>query len=752
MGTTTDASIEPTVRAAFPAAPAIALADRDDTADELHGLTIADPYRYLEDPDAERTVAFVGAQNAASAPYLAALPAAPYFARTVTELLTRPRSGTPWERGGRYFRMDNPGDADQDRLLTAASLAELIESPTVLLDPNTLAGDGTVALLGATTSPDGMLMAIELAEAGSDWCTITVLNCSDGSALADRLEWTKFVGATWLPDSSGVLYWRYPAPSGQEFAQEFVSELPAGELALHLLGTDQAEDTVVWSRSGDPAGADWMVFPEFSSDGCWLLLTASPGTDSRTVVEARRVTGGSAAFGDPVVVVADLADPHWPVEVLDDVLYLRTEAGAERGRLVTIDLPALSTGAVAPEEFVEVIAEHPQDLLVSVHPLAAAFLVVTSQDTAHRGQLVGIDGGHIADIQLPYPASLAAAHGRTESTELFLGWTSFTRRLLVQRVELTAEGVAVQEIPSGPADSVGVDIVAERRRGTSADGTEVPMTVVRRADLPAEVPAPTLLYGYGGFDIPMLPSFSALFSAWVQAGGIFVVANLRGGGEFGQRWHRAGMRRDKQRVFDDLYGCAEALIDDGTTTAAQLAVHGRSNGGLLVGAAITQRPELWAAALPTVGVMDMLRFHLFTIGRAWTAEYGNPDDADDFDAILAYSPLHNLTDGSSYPPTLICTGDHDDRVVPAHSLKFGAGLQRSQAGDGPVLLRIDTRAGHGMGKPVRALAAEYADQLSFAAAYTGLNPPQLIATCQSVRTGAPPANSAMSSGRITRSG
>ncbi|MGI8417243.1 MAG: hypothetical protein ACR2P2_13780 [Nakamurella sp.] len=467
-------------------------ADRDATADQLHGVTIADPYRYLEDPDADRTVAFVDAQNAASAPYLAALPAAGYFASGVIELLTRPRSGTPWERGGRYFRMDNPGDADQDRLLTAGTLAELISSPTVLLDPNTLAGDGTVALMGATASPDGKLVAIELAEAGSDWRTISVLNCADGGELADRLEWTKFVGASWLPDSSGLLYWRFPAPSGQEFAQEFVTELPDGELALHLLGTEQSADTVVWSRGSDPAAADWIVSPQFSSDGRWLLLTASPGTDSRTVVEARRVSGGSV-IGDPVVVVADLADAHWPVEVLADVLYLRTEAGAERGRLVSIELAALSTGAVAPAEFTEVIAEDSQELLVSVHSLAGAFLLVTSQDTAHRGRLVAIDGSHLADLQLPHPASLAAAHSRTKSAELFLGWTSFTRRLLVQRVELTAEGVAVQEIPSGPPQSGSAEVVAERRRGASADGTEVPMTVVRRADLPVDAPAPTLL-------------------------------------------------------------------------------------------------------------------------------------------------------------------------------------------------------------------------------------------------------------------
>ncbi len=290
----------------------------------------------------------------------------------------------------------------------------------------------------------------------------------------------------------------------------------------------------------------------------------------------------------------------------------------------------------------------------------------------------------------------------------------------MQRLDLTAETLAPTVVPSG-SDPVGTDTHAERRVGTSSDGTAVPMTVVHRTDLPPG-PRPTLLYGYGGFDIPVLPSFSALFSAWVQAGGVLAVANLRGGGEFGAPWHRAGMKLAKQRVFDDLYGCAEALIADGTTRADLLAVHGRSNGGLLTGAALTQRPELWAVALPTVGVLDMLRFHLFTIGWAWTSEYGTPDDPAEFAALHAYSPLHRLEPGTSYPPTLICTGDHDDRVVPAHSLKFGAELQRCQGGPGPVLLRVDTRAGHGMGKPVHALAAEYADQLAFAAEHTGLVP------------------------------
>jgi prolyl oligopeptidase len=321
---------------------------------------------------------------------------------------------------------------------------------------------------------------------------------------------------------------------------------------------------------------------------------------------------------------------------------------------------------------------------------------------------------------LPFPSSVVALHGRTGSDEVFAGSSSFTRRLDVVRLDLTDDGSEPARLPSGAPEPVAT-FVAERCHGTSRDGTRVPFTVVRRDDLP-DGPRPTLLYGYGGFDIPVLPTFSALFAAWVQAGGVLAVANLRGGGEFGAAWHEAGMKSHKQQVFDDLYACAEQLVTDGITSAEQLAVHGRSNGGLLVGAAMTQRPELWAAALPTVGVLDMLRFHLFTIGWAWTSDYGTPDDPTDFAALHAYSPLHNLVEGTTYPPTLVTTGDHDDRVVPAHSFKFAAELQRCQAGAGPVILRVDTRAGHGMGKPVHALADEYADQLAFAAEHTGLVP------------------------------
>ncbi|HYN74084.1 MAG TPA: prolyl oligopeptidase family serine peptidase [Nakamurella sp.] len=690
-------------------------ADRDGTVDVLHGVTVADPYRYLEDPDSDRTRAFVRAQNDLSRPSLAALPAATPLLALTTALLTAARRGVPWERGGRYFVIANPGELDQDRLLTGGSLESLLDAPTLLIDPNELSADGTVAMTAAEVSPEGEYVAYALAEAGSDWRTIKVRRTDDGQDLADELRWTKWVDPTWLPDESGFLYWRYPEPSGARFTEA----MGAGELVLHRLGDDPASDVLVWSRPEEP---EWMASPWVAPDGAWLVLIASPGTDSRTTIQARRLVldaAGRCSIGQQIAdVVSELADAHHVVGSAGDTLYLRTERDAPRGRLVAADL------AGPDRQWVDVIAEHPTDVLVDVSPAAGAFVVLWSSDAAHLVEIVDRDGGSLARPELPAPMSVTAINSRDASTEIFVGVTSFTRPARSFRIDLAGGAAGVSALPRAGAEVELPEVSFERVRAASADGTLVPMSVLRRVDLP-DGPWPTLLYGYGGFDIPVLPAFSALFSAWVAAGGVLAVANLRGGGEFGADWHRGGMLNDKQNVFDDLFGCARELISSGVTTAAQLAVHGRSNGGLLVGAAITQHPELFAAALPTVGVLDMLRFHLFTIGWAWTTDYGSPDDADDFAVLHGYSPLHRLVPGTTYPPTLICTGDRDDRVVPAHSLKFGAELQHCQGGPGPVLLRVDTRAGHGMGKPARALAAEYADQLAFAAEHTGLDPAPL---------------------------
>ena len=479
------------------------------------------------------------------------------------------------------------------------------------------------------------------------------------------------------------------------------------------MGTDQSGDEVVWRK---PEAKEWMVDPWVSDDGRLLVLTAEPGTDSRSTITVRRLArddaGRSVVLPGETAVVPELADAHHVVGSVGDTLYLRTERDAPQGRLVAVDL------AGPGDTWTTLATGDDHRVLAAVAMARDSFLLVWSVDTAQQLEIVDRSGTVLAVPELGDLVSFAAVRSRPSSDEIFVGTTGFDHRLRVYRLDTTGAALVL----AGPPGAAPLPkIKAERRTARSVDGTAVPMSVVRLADLPAG-PHPTLLYGYGGFDIPLLPSFSALFAGWIAAGGVLAVANLRGGGEFGAAWHEAGMGHHKQRVFDDLFGCAEALVADGITTAGQLAVHGRSNGGLLVGAAITQRPELFAAALPTVGVLDMLRFHLFTIGWAWTSEYGTPDDPDDFSALHAYSPLHALREGTAYPPTLISTGDHDDRVVPAHSLKFGAQMQFCQAGPAPVLLRVDTRAGHGMGKPATALAEEYADQLAFAAHWTGSEP------------------------------
>ena len=720
-------------------------ADRDDTVETLHGIDVPDPYRYLEDPDGQRTAAFVAAQNAVSGPFLAALPGRGAFGAAVRDLLTRPRAGVPGEHGGRYFRTVNPGQLDQDQLVSADTLAGLLAGGDIVLDPNQWSSDGAAALTGLGITSDGRRVAYARSDGGSDWRTIRVVELApaqdrasgptdpgdtDGPAdgatagedgatagaaaqwreLPDLLEHTKWVAPTWLPDRESLLYWRYPAPA----TDDDPAALGPGALVRHRLGTPQAQDEVVWQR---PESRDWMVDPFVSDDGRWLILTAAPGTDSRSTITARRLRtdedGTTEIDPGEVVVVGELADAHTVIGVEDDLLLLRTERDAPTGALVTVDLNA------PREPWRRLLTGDEDRVLVDAALAADALCVVFSVDAAHRVELVDRSGAPLPGPDWPRGVSVAGLNTHPGSAEIFVGITSFTSPLTVFRLEGGAS-----EILPGTAE-VGPPVSVIRRRAASSDRVSVPMSVIRRADRPVDGPAPTLIYGYGGFDIPVLPTFSALFTAWVAAGGVLVVANLRGGGEFGQPWHTAGMRSRKQQVFDDLYACAELLIDVGVTSADRLAVHGRSNGGLLVGAAMTQRPDLWAACLPTVGVLDMLRFHRFTIGWAWTTEYGTPDDADDFATLHAYSPLHRLEPGRVYPPTLICTGDHDDRVVPAHSLKFGAQLQHGQARvrrAGPALLRIDTRAGHGVGKPVHALAAEYADQLAFAAHFTSLVP------------------------------
>lgn len=688
--------------------------DRDDVVEVLHGVPVPDPYRWLEDPTSERTRRWVAAQNEVSAAYLAGCESRPWFAERARAVLGMPRAGVPHKRGGRYLVTRNDGTQEQDSLHVAEDLAGLVAGGRMLVDPNEFSADGRVALAGYALSPDGRWLAYGTSEAGSDWIKWRVRDVTTGTDVEDVVTHSKFCIAEWLPDSSGFFYWAYP--DQERTSGDDATVLGAGALLLHRLGTAQRDDAVVHHN---PTAARERAAAEVTQDGRWLVLSFVEGTARRNRLAVRRI-GEGGTLGPVLDVVPEPRALYQLAGADGDVLYLRTDQGAARYRLMSVDLAALAAGRQC---WRELVGEREAVLTVAGRA-GSGFVVGYLQDASHRVWRLALDGTERSEIPLAGPVSLVNAYVRAGDDEAFLGVDSFVAPLRCYRVDLTSGSTVELPLVEQRSD-VAVPAVTERQRAVSADGTEIPYFLVRRADLPTDSPQPTLLYGYGGFNVPLTPTFRAAWPAWVEAGGVLVVANLRGGGEFGREWHEAGIRDRKQNVFDDFVAVARDLFATGVTVPGRLALHGGSNGGLLVGAVMTQHPDLAAAVLPAVGVLDMLRFHRFTIGSAWISDYGDPEDAEDFAVLRAYSPLHNLREGVAYPATLVLTGDHDDRVVPAHSHKFIAQLQHVQAGQAPVLARIETAAGHGFGKPRRVLAAEIADLLAFAAEHTGLVPAKL---------------------------
>lgn len=676
---------------------------RDDTTDEVHGEAIADPYRWLEDGDSVETRAFIEAQNAFAEPQLAQLPARAAFRERITALLEAPTRGCPWQRGGRVFAWHSDGQ-NQPVLVVADSIEALDgaggDGPRVLLDPNALSGDGTVAVTMASVSPDGTLLAWGAADGGSDWRTIRIRDVATGEDLADEIPWTKWNSAVWL-DNRSFSYWAYDAPIGDALTDE----MGGGRLMGHVVGADVADDVVMWTDPDQPR----MFARHWPRDDRWFVLSTDTGASS----------GNDLAVGrDGDYALTQLVDGHeheWnAIGIRQGRLYAVTDEGAARYRLAAFELDTGRRSTVIPE--------HAEDVLLDVSLTASGLVLEYSHDASHRMQLATFEGELGDTVPLGDGVSITGSDASGESNTVLASTSSFVDRGTRHVVE--ADGatlVSHRTLPTpGPAAPAAT---TTRIRTVSTDGQAVPAFLVRPEGDDGSAPRPTLIWGYGGFNIPMNPGFRAVLAAWVAAGGVLVVPNLRGGGEFGSEWHKGGTKERKQQVFDDLFAIAEHLLAAGVTTSEQLALHGRSNGGLLAGAALTQRPELWAAVLPGVGVLDMLRFHRFTIGWAWASDYGDPDEPEAHAYLRAYSPLHRVREGVAYPPTLITTGDHDDRVVPAHSFKFAAELQRAQAASGsdaPVLLSVDTRAGHGMGKPKDAAALEFADQLAFAAHHTGL--------------------------------
>jgi prolyl oligopeptidase len=685
---------------------------RDDTVEQLHGHEVADPYRWLEDPDSAETRAWVAAQNEVSRGYLDALPAREWFHRELSDIVGMPRAGTPDRLGERYLVSRNDGSLQQDQWFVADTLEELVAGGRLLVDPNTFSADGTSSLAAYDVSRDGSLLAYQVSDGGSDWTTLRVKDVATGADLPDVLTKVKFSEATWLPDGS-FLYVHFPT-EGEGRGTE-AAALPAGRLRRHVLGTPQDQDQVVWELPERPSV---IPEPQLSHDGRWLVLHLHDGTSekNRLWVYPVATEDGASALGEPRRLVDEDRAMYRFVRSDGDTLLLHTDDAAALGRVVRVDVTqaGFTAADVVPEAdaaLESVVAAG--DELLAVHLVDAHARITRWSLAGDDLGTVDVDGGMVLTLR-----------GKAGRDEVFIGMVSLTSRVTAYRLLLPAGDLTVVAglAPRGTVSWTPPQIRVERRRAPSKDGTEVPYFLARRADLDLTEPRPTLLYGYGGFNIAILADFRPVFAGWLAAGGVLAIANLRGGSEYGAAWHDAGRLRNKQNVFDDFAAVGDHLVDQGVTTHEQLALHGGSNGGLLVAATLLQRPDLAAAAMPAVGVLDMLRFHLFTIGAAWVSDYGSPEDPEMFEVLRRYSPLHNVEEGRSYPATLVLTGDHDDRVVPAHSFKFTAALQRGQGGEAPVLARIETAAGHGVGKASAVVAAETADILAFAAEHTGLVP------------------------------
>ena len=661
--------------------------------DNYHGTAIADPYRWLEDTNSSDTRAWVDAQNRLTQAYLSQIPGRAAIRQRLTTLWNYERFSVPFKEGGRYFYSRNDGLQNQAVLYTLKALGD---TPRLLLDPNTLAADGTVALAGMAVSPNGKYLAYGTAASGSDWNQWKVRDVASGKDLSDELKWVKFSGASWSRDSAGFFYSRYAAPKE---ASKLADVNYFQKLYFHKLGTKQERDVLVYER---PDQKEWGFGGQVSDDGHYLIITATQGTAHKARVfykDLRQKNARVMPLLEGFDAAYDFIDNDGPV------FWFSTDKDAPRSRVIAID-----TRHPEPANWKEIVPQAAQTL-VGVSAVNQQLVLDYLSDAHSQVKVFDLHGKLLREVALPGIGSAAGFGGKRRDSETFYSYTSFTTPAAIYRYDMKTGTSSLYRQPKVEFDPDAYD--TRQQFFTSRDGTRVPMFIVSKKGLKLDGSNPTYLYGYGGFNIPLTPAFSVPNLAWLEMGGVYVMANLRGGGEYGEAWHQAGTRLHKQNVFDDFIGAAEWLIANKVTSPSKLAIGGRSNGGLLVGAALTQRPDLFAAALPQVGVMDMLRFHKFTIGWAWTSDYGSSDNGDEFKALLAYSPLHNLKPGKCYPATLITTGDHDDRVVPGHSFKFAATEQADQAGAAPVLIRIDTKAGHGAGKPTTKQIDEVADLWAF---------------------------------------
>lgn len=666
---------------------------QQDFVDVLHGQAVPDPYRWMEDLESDEIQDWIKAQNEITFDFLKASPLRKKIQERMTELWNYEKYSPPFKRGKRYFYLFNNGLQNQDVIYWMESLDD---EPKILLDPNTLSEDGTVALSGAAVSRDGKYLAYGLSEAGSDWQTWHVRHVDDGIDLEDRVAWVKFSGASWDKDTQGFFYSRYDAPDGEALKQANYYH----KLYYHKLGTDQSQDPLIYER---PDQKEWGFNGEVTEDGRYLVISVWHGTASENAVFTLDLSDSDAE-------VVELL-PNFDAEYLlvgnqYERFFFKTDHKAPQHQLIAIDLQK-----PAPEDW-EVLISESEDKLESVEFIGGHFVGTYLHHAAHEVRFFTLDGAPDGELTLPAPGMVIGFNGRSDDPETFYKFSSFNTPGVVYHFNLETRESYVYKAPDLAFNPD--DYVTERVFYHSKDGTRVPLFISHHKDLKFNGDTPTYLYGYGGFDIALPLTFSVSNLVWMEMGGIYAQAHLRGGGEYGRKWHEGGMKANKQNVFDDFISAAEYLIREGYTSTEKLAIGGRSNGGLLIGACMTQRPDLFGVCLPNVGVLDMLRFHKFTIGWAWVSDYGSPDDSEAFAYLRAYSPYHNIKPGTAYPPTMVLTGDHDDRVFPAHSFKFAGALQAAQAGESPVLIRIETRAGHGAGKPTAKLIEEFSDMWTFA--------------------------------------
>jgi prolyl oligopeptidase len=663
---------------------------KGDVVDNYHGTEVPDPYRWLEDDTSDETAAWVKAENEVTFAYLATIPFRDALKERMTEIWNYPKMGTPFKEGDLYFYSYNTGLQNQSIVYKKKSLDEEGE---VFLDPNSFSDDGTVALAGLSFSNDHRYAAYGISKGGSDWREFYVKEVATGDDLDDHIEWIKNSGVSWY--KNGFYYTRYETPAKGD---ELKAENKNAKIFYHTLGTPQSADLLVYE---DPAHPDRSFYMGVTEDEKYIMLIGYEST-----------SGNSLAFKEAGLedtpftwLDEDFDDDYSPIGNNGKMLYVLTNNDAPLYRLVGINLDN-----PVRENWVDIIPEQ-GNVLESATLAGGKIIASYLQDASNAAYVYNLDGSMLHEVALPGIGSIGGFSGKMKDNTAFYSFTSFNYPTTTFKYNIVENIAEVFYTPEVDFDAEAYE--TEQVFYPSKDGTMIPMFIVHKKGLELDGTNPTLLYGYGGFNISETPSFSATRAVWLEQGGVFALANIRGGGEYGEAWHEAGTILNKQNVFDDFIAAAEYLIDEKYTSSKRLAIYGGSNGGLLIGAVINQRPDLFAVAIPMVGVMDMLRFHKFTIGRYWTVDYGSSDDPEQFKYLLGYSPLHNISSEKDYPAVLVTTGDHDDRVVPAHSFKYIATLQAKYKGNNPVMIRINTDAGHGAGKPTDMAIQEYADIWSF---------------------------------------